>query len=311
MEPYTPPNHLNTNYILVLLTSLAALCTSGGVFQHYLGQQFDNNTVLDKSICDKVSFGNVSNIANLNETVMSTENILLTIISIILPMSPLLPFVSSDMMTFIKPILAETFFTHMIGQASAFASTEALQYFIVYPNFMFYDNCGLKSKDDCENKFIKNNNDKIIISQICNNAIHDNNSVLASSVHSLPQLAIVMLGASIVMFLYCYKTTLNVVAQHVPLKYTQLHHHVLKTKSCKISIIIVVILIVIIGMYYSFKQHLSWTEAMYSFFSGVILQCVFIYILKFKKKDDQSIIPDEENTMPLNSIVNKKNVTFQ
>lgn len=311
MEDYTPPNHLNTNYIVVLLTSLAALCTSGGVFQHFLEQQMDNTTMLDKSICDHVQVP-LGNVSNVNMTTMTmTENIFMLLFSIVLPMSPLLPFVSSDLMIFIKPIIAETVFTHMIGQASAFASTEALQYLIVYPNVLFYEHCGLQSKDECENKFINKNNDKIFISQICNNAIHDNNSILASNTHSLPQLAVVMLGASVVMFVYCYKTTLNVVAQQVPLKYTQLHHHVMKTKSCKLSILVVVVLMVGLCIYYSYKQHLSWTESMYSFFSGVILQCLFIYILKFKKTYAPLPTSDEETGVALNTIEKKKNVSFE
>lgn len=279
------------NYFSLLLCSLLTLYTSGGVFQHFLSQQSNNNTLLLPSVCNSFSstqnFSNSSLALDTSQTDMSAETILIYVVSAVLPLCPFLPMASttggilpqfsSDAMVLIKPIIAETFFTHMIGQASAFASTEALQYLIVYPSQMFYDACGLKSKEECENKF-GNKHEKITISQICNNAVQDNKGLLADSTHSLPQLAAVMLGASIVMFFYCYR---QVMTANYKLSASKL---ICKTKSTKIIVLFALLVLVALCLTYLavFQSH-AWTDIMYSFFSGVFLQAIFVYILKFNK----------------------------
>lgn len=322
-------NIFNKNYLIVLIGSLLTLFTSGGVFHNYLSNQLDNNTALDNSICNSFPIQEinktlgVSSDLNIDSMEMTTETIFIYMFIIVLPMCPFVPLISTSSLSsflstssattqdlfIIKPLLAETIFTHMLGQASAFASTEALQYFIVYPNQLFIDNCGVKSKEECETKFETNKN--LYISQICNNALaHDNNqSLLSNSVHSLPQLTSVMLGASLVMFFYCYRQAANLQLDKTFTKFTILENAsiknklyiILNTKSCRLIMLFVLALMFGLCLHYlTNNSAIQWTDIMYSFFSGILLQCVFIYILKSKNnKNSPNTSLQSDVTIPL------------
>lgn len=302
-------NVFNKNYIIVLLGSMITLYTSGGVFHNFLDQQL-NNTLLDKSIC--FNFAPVLAAAQMdNNTLtqpspvqMSTETVFIYIFIVVLPMCPFIPFISTSSFSSLlvsnakelfamKPLLAETIFTHMLGQASAFASTEALQYFIVYPNQIFIDQCGIKTAQECESKFDSTKQQQLLISQVCNNAINDNQSLLSSSIHSMPQLTSVMLGASLVMFFYCYKQATHLYSTNITNKF----YIVLKTKSCKIIVLLLLILMFALCFHFLTSHNaIKWTDVMYSFFSGILLQCVFIYVLKNKP---QTITATQTTNIPM------------
>lgn len=318
---------IDKNYMLVLLGSLITLFTSGGVLHTSLNQPMDNNTTqVPQTICNNLNVEHVFNAANFSSssaqntttTAISNANdvetLFIYLFSIILPMCPFVPLIVDSITTNVvgnggggsrslmlhtvfKPIVAESFFTHLFGQAGAFASTEALQYFIIYPNQIFFDNCGLKSKQECTEKF--QHDGKLFLNQICNVVQDNQQSISSESLHSMPQLVLVMLGASLVMFFYCYKQATNVQYDAVSSNNLSLPQKMVnfsKTKSCKLLMLLIMALLFGSCFLYLMNKNdrvMTWSELMYSFFSGVLLQCVCIYILKFKIQTPPSFTPPQ------------------
>lgn len=285
---------INPKFIGIITTSLAILLTSGGIFHTSILEQLDNSTFLDSSICLQLP-ANTSTITNTTteSTMVST---LVFVVSLLLPASPLMPHLKRDghfgsniWETFTKPLLSDVVMSHLIGQASAFSSTEALQFLIVHPDQFFYKHCPLLTMEDCNNKFVAqqpvaNLPIQLLVNQICSNVNVNVDEQLAPHTNSLPQLALVMLGAAVVMFAYCYRQSLKITE-----KKRQQQQNVFKYfPSTYFRFIVLFFLIGIVLLSFYLVKNVaqdftdSWTDLLYSFGGGCIIQCLTLYILKHK-----------------------------